>query len=126
MTVPTTPRTTTTTFAVPEAETPESDEDWWAGLSGQLAKVSWYGAESGSHTANGDRYDPAGLTFAHRSMAFGTKVLFRGPLGSVVATCTDRGPASWTGKTFDLSQGAFARVAPLSAGVADLAWEVVG
>lgn len=33
---------------------------------------------------------------------------------------------AWTGKTFDLSRGAFARVAPLSAGVAELAWEVVG
>lgn len=125
LTVPTTPATTTT-FAVPVPETakailPENDP-----MAGPTALASWYGDESGSHTANGDRYDPNGLTFAHRSMPFGTQVRFCGPLGCVVATCTDRGPAAWTGKTFDLSRGAFARVAPLKAGVAELAWEVVG
>lgn len=123
VTVPTTPKRTTTTFVMPEAET---DEDEWTARDATTARVSWYGAESGSHTANGDRYDPAGLTFAHRTLPFGTRVRFAGPLGTVVATCTDRGPAAWTGRTFDLSRGAFTRVAPLSAGVAELAWEVVG
>lgn len=115
-TPPTTVRRTTTTAATSDEPAP----------AGQSARVSWYGDESGSHTANGDRYDPNGLTFAHLSMPFGTSVRFCGPLGCVVAVCTDRGPAAWTGKTFDLSRGAFARVAPLSAGVATLTWAVVG
>lgn len=118
----------TTRFTLPDAaEDDLSDEEWASGQrGGQVARASWYGSESGTHTANGDRYDPAGLTFAHRSMAFGTVVRFCGPSGCVVATCTDRGPAAWTGKTFDLSRGAFARVAPLSAGVTDVTWTVIG
>jgi rare lipoprotein A len=131
VTVPTTTTHThapvTSTFVLPEAaEDDLSDEEWAEHQRGQVARVSWYGSESGTHTANGDRYDPSGLTFAHRTMAFGTVVRFCGPLGCVVATCTDRGPAAWTGKTFDLSQAAFARVAPLSAGVTDVTWEVIG
>lgn len=93
-------------------------------MAGPHALVSWYGAESGSHTANGDVYDPAGLTFAHRTMGFGTEVRFCGPLGCVVARATDRGPFV-RGREFDLSRAAFASIAPLSAGVAEVAWEVV-
>jgi rare lipoprotein A (peptidoglycan hydrolase) len=131
---PTTLRVTTTStvvlapavvLTVPLPED-EGAEDEWTARDAATARVSWYGDESGSHTANGERFDPSGLTFAHLSMPFGTQVRFCGPLGCVVATCTDRGPASWTGKTFDLSRGAFARVAPLSAGVATVTWERVG
>lgn len=130
VTVPTDPPTTTTvrprplpTTTLPEAET---DEDEWTARDATTARVSWYGAESGAYTANGDRYDPSGLTFAHLSMPFGSRVKFCGPLGCVVATCTDRGPSPWTGKTFDLSRGAFATIAPLSAGVITATWERVG
>ncbi len=125
VTMPATTRAprTTTTFVLPE-QVEEPDE--FDARDAATARVSWYGDESGTHTANGDRYDPSGLTFAHLSMPFGTRVRFCGPLGCVVATCTDRGPAQWTGKTFDLSRGAFALVAPLSAGVATVTWERVG
>lgn len=82
------------------------------------AKVSWYGAESGSRTANGESFDGSGMTFAHLSLPFGTMRRFCGPLGCVVARCTDRGPAAWTGKEYDLSRAAFAAIAPLSSGVA--------
>lgn len=126
VTVPTTvarSTTTTTVFVLPETV---DEPDEFDARDAATARVSWYGDESGTHTANGDRYDPNGLTFAHLSMPFGTRVRFCGPLGCVVATCTDRGPAAWTGKAFDLSKGAFARVAPLSAGVATVTWERVG
>lgn len=124
----TAPPTTVRPRPLPTTTLPEAQDgaDEWDARDAATARVSWYGAESGSHTANGDVYDPNGLTFAHLSMPFGTRVVFRGPLGSVTATCTDRGPSAWTGKTFDLSRGAFARVAPLSAGVAVVTWEVVG
>ena len=117
---------TTTTLVLPEADQ-QSDADWWAsqpGASGQ-ARASWYGSESGARTANGDAYDPDGLTFAHLSLPFGARVRFTGPLGSVVATCTDRGPFV-TGRAFDLSRGTFARIAPLSVGVITVTWERVG
>ncbi len=92
--------------------------------AGQRALVSWYA--EGDYTADGSRFDPDGLTFAHLTLPFGTRVLFRGPLGSVVATCTDRGPEASTGKTFDLSRGTFAHIAQLSAGVVTVTWTVVG
>lgn len=90
---------------------------------GGTTTASWYGDESGTHTANGDRYDPDGLTFAHRSMPFGTAVSFCRGGSCVVATCTDRGPATWTGRDFDLSRATFAALAPLRAGVATVTWE---
>lgn len=117
--LPTTmPATTSTTFAVAHAALPENQPG--------LALASWYGAESGALTANGDVYDPDGLTFAHLTLPFGTRVTFCGPLGCVTATCTDRGPVASTGRTFDLSRAAFARVAPLRQGVAEVSWEVAG
>ena len=37
--------------------------------------ATWYGSEySGSRTANGEMFNPAGLTAAHRSLPFGTQV----------------------------------------------------
>lgn len=87
--------------------------------------VSWYGGESGAHTANGDAYDPQALTFANRTMAFGSLVRFCRGGSCVVARCTDRGPYV-AGRDFDLSEGTFAQLAPLSAGVATVTWEPVG
>ncbi len=85
------------------------------------ARVSWYGAESGSRTADGTPFDGSQMVFAHRSMAFGTLVRFCGPLGCVVARCADRGPLIG-GRLFDLSRAAFETVAPLSSGVATVTW----
>ncbi|MDQ6948077.1 MAG: septal ring lytic transglycosylase RlpA family protein [Actinomycetota bacterium] len=94
--------------------------------AGGTEVVSWYGGESGTRTANGERYDPGGLTFAHRSLPFGTLVQFcRGGV-CAAARCTDRGPEPWTGRDFDLSRGTFELLAPLSSGVATVTWTVLG
>jgi rare lipoprotein A len=90
--------------------------------AGQTTRVSWYGVESGSRTADGTPFDGTQMVFAHRSMAFGTMVRFCGPLGCVVARCADRGPFI-AGRLFDLSRAAFAAIAPLGAGVVDVTWE---
>lgn len=135
--VPSTTTTSTTellpppsTIAVPASPplNPPELEDLPARSTGVggTTSASWYGAESGAYTANGDRYDPGGLTFAHRTMAFGTAVRFCRVGACVVATCTDRGPATWTGRDFDLSKATFAQLAPLSAGVATISWERLG
>lgn len=84
-------------------------------------RASWYAR--GTRTANGERFDPDGLSFAHRTMAFGSLVRFCHAGRCVVARCTDRGPAEWTQREFDLSRGAFAAIAPLGAGVVDVTWE---
>jgi rare lipoprotein A len=61
----------------------------------------------GSHTASGARFDPDGMTAAHRTFAFGTKLLVINPRNgrSVTVTVNDRGPFT-RGVTLDLSRGA--------------------
>ena len=68
------------------------------------AKASWY--RHGRVTANGERYNPLGLTVAHRSLLFGTIVRFTNPDNgmSVTVRVNDRGPYI-RGREFDLSLG---------------------
>ena len=78
--------------------------------------ASYYGAESGTRTANGERFNPHGLTAAHRMLPFGTmlRVCYH---GCVVVWVNDRGP--WIkGRQLDLSRGAAARIGMLGRGVA--------
>jgi rare lipoprotein A len=60
-----------------------------------------------SHTATGQRFDPHGLTAAHRTLPFGTRLLVVNPHNgkSVTVTVNDRGPFV-KGVTLDLSLGA--------------------
>lgn len=129
-TVPVTVATTapTTTSAPPVSSPPavaEGPPEGNGGAAGQTARASWYGAESGSRTADGTAFDGSQMVFAHRTMAFGTLVRFCHAGACVVARCADRGPAEWTGKTFDLSRAVFAALAPLKRGVVTVTWETV-
>lgn len=57
--------------------------------------ASYYGAElAGNPTASGERFDPAELTAAHRTLPFGTRVrVTNASTGeSVVVRINDRGP----------------------------------
>ncbi len=66
------------------------------------AVASWY--RHGKVTANGERFDPNGLTVAHKSLPFNTMVQFTNPSTgqSIVARVNDRGPFV-RGREFDLS-----------------------
>lgn len=68
------------------------------------AKASWY--RHGKITANGERYNPLGLTAAHRSLPFGTIVRLTNPENgrSVTIRINDRGPFI-RHREFDLSLG---------------------
>lgn len=83
--------------------------------------ASWYGAESGNRTASGEYFDGSGLTAAHRSLKFGTKlrVTFRGK--SVTVRINDRGPYI-KGRALDLSKAAAARLGMVQQGVARVCW----
>jgi rare lipoprotein A len=71
----------------------------------QVGVASYY--KSGRRTANGERFNPHGLTAAHRSLRFGTHVrvtnLKNGK--SVVVRINDRGPFV-RGRIIDLAYGA--------------------
>lgn len=66
--------------------------------------ASWYGNESGSHTASGERFNQNAMTAAHRTLPFGAmvRVCHR---GCVVVRINDRGPFI-RGRDIDLSRGA--------------------
>lgn len=70
----------------------------------QSGMASWYG--SGARTANGERFNPNGLTAAHRTLAFGTRLRVVNERNgrSVIVRVNDRGPFI-KGRIIDISKG---------------------
>ena len=78
--------------------------------------TSWYGPGfHGRLTANGERYNQNGLTAAHKTLPFGTRlrVCFR---RCAVVRVNDRGPYVH-GREVDLSRGAADAIGLTSSGV---------
>ena len=93
----------------------------------QVARASWYGQDfKGKPTAGGEIFDPHGLTAAHRTLEFGSRVkvteLRSGR--SVVVEITDRGPFS-PGRDIDLSYAAARQIGIVRRGVARVRVEVL-
>ena len=92
---------------------------------GSFAGVaSFYGNESGSKTASGQRFNENDMTAAHRSLPFGTKLRVTHKGRSVVVTVNDRGPFI-KGRVLDLSTGAARAVGLTSSGVGHVTAEVL-
>ena len=86
--------------------------------------ASYYGNESGSRTASGQRFNQSAMTAAHRSLPFGTKLRVTHGGQSVVVTINDRGPFV-RGRVLDLSTGAARAIGLTGAGVGRVTAEVV-
>jgi rare lipoprotein A len=86
--------------------------------------ASFYGNESGSQTASGQRFNENAMTCAHRSLPFGTKLRVTHGGQSVVVTVNDRGPFI-KGRVLDLSTAAARAVGLTSAGVGQVTAEVI-
>ncbi len=86
--------------------------------------ASFYGNESGSKTASGQRFNQNAMTAAHRTLPFGTKLRVTHGDRSVVVTINDRGPFI-RGRVLDLSTGAARAVGLTSAGVGRVVAEIV-
>jgi rare lipoprotein A len=86
--------------------------------------ASFYGNESGSKTASGERFNQNALTAAHRTLPFGTKLRVSRGDRSVIVTINDRGPFV-RGRVLDLSTGAARAIGLTSAGVGRVVAEVV-
>tara|TARA_R100001163_G_scaffold62254_1_gene52878 strand:+ start:1689 stop:2030 length:342 start_codon:yes stop_codon:yes gene_type:complete len=81
--------------------------------------TSWYGPGfHGRLTANGEVYDQMGLTAAHKTLPFGTKlrVCYQ---GCVNVRINDRGPYIGV-RELDLSKGAAQAIGLIHPGVADV------
>jgi rare lipoprotein A len=87
--------------------------------------ASYYGNESGSRTASGQRMNANAMTCAHRSLPFGTRLRVTHGGRSVVVTVNDRGPFV-RGRVLDLSTGAARAIGLTGAGVGRVTAEVVG
>lgn len=73
--------------------------------------ASWYGSESGNRTAMGTRFNPQGITAAHKTLPLPTKVKVTNLRNgrSVVVTVNDRGPFT-KNRLIDLSHGAAKKI----------------
>jgi resuscitation-promoting factor RpfB len=107
---------TATSATAPTSTTP---------ATGNSCGVSWYA--SGSRTANGEAFNPDGLTAASKTLPFNTLVKVTNPANgnSVIVRINDRGPYV-TGRCLDLARGAFSQIASLGTGAITATWEVVG
>ena len=106
-----------------------SDSATWApqpgtapapGAAYQVGLATWYGGKLAGHrTASGERFDPAQMTAAHRTLPFGTWVeVTRADTGkSVVVRINDRGPFGDEARVIDLSRGAAAKIDLVRSGV---------
>ncbi|QDK31962.1 septal ring lytic transglycosylase RlpA family lipoprotein [Sphingomonas sp. IC081] len=80
--------------------------------------ASFYGRElAGNRTASGERFDPARLTAAHRTLPLGSQVRVTNPANgqSVIVTVNDRGPFH-SNRLIDLSKAAADKIGISRAG----------
>ncbi len=98
-----------------------------SGVKAISGSASWYGGKShGRTTANGERFNMNGLTAAHRSLPFGTKVRVTNRKNgkSVVVRINDRGPFHGN-RVIDLSRGAAQAVSMVGSGTAPVTLQVL-
>ncbi|MEO5707542.1 MAG: septal ring lytic transglycosylase RlpA family protein [Alteraurantiacibacter sp.] len=89
--------------------------------------ASFYGRELAGHrTANGEAFDPAELTAAHRTVPFGSRVRVTNQRNgmSVIVRINDRGPFS-RGRLIDLSTAAAERIDMVRSGHAAVSIELL-
>ncbi|APH70844.1 septal ring lytic transglycosylase RlpA family protein [Aquibium oceanicum] len=93
--------------------------------SAQCGRASWYALTS--KTASGERMNPAAMTAAHRSLAFGTKikVVNKANGKSVVVRINDRGPFV-KGRVLDLSKAAAQKLGFIRSGHTPVCMAKVG
>jgi len=100
-----------------------------AAQAASCTQASHYGVGDGYHgltTANGERFNAYGLTAAHKSLPFGTRVRVTHQANgkSVIVRINDDGPHV-AGRSLDLSYGAFSKIAHPGQGVARVCYSRV-
>lgn len=97
----------------------------YSGSGGGSGIASYYW--QGQQTASGARFNPNGMTAAHRTLPFGTRVQVTNHSNgrSVTVTINDRGPFI-KGRVIDLSRGAASAIGMTGQGLARVSYTVVG
>lgn len=89
--------------------------------------ASWYGGKyHGRKTASGEIFNKNGLTAAHPSLPFGTRVKVTNVANgrSVIVRINDRGPFI-SGRDIDLSYAAAKKIDMVQSGVAEVKVEIL-
>jgi rare lipoprotein A len=117
-------RVTAATAATPTPWATRPSQPAAAVAASGSCDASYY--DTGKRTANGEAFNPDGLTAAHRSLPFGSQVRVTNVANgkSVVVRINDRGPFV-SGRCLDLSRGSFQAIANLGSGVIDVRYEVL-
>lgn len=124
---PSTPATSVSASPSPKKPKPTPTEPSGGGTvsSSGTCGISYY--SDGTHTANGENFDPNAFTAASKTLPFNTRVRVTNPANgkSVIVRINDRGPYV-SGRCLDLTRAAFAAIASLGSGVLSAAkWEVL-
>lgn len=90
-------------------------------LAATCGLASFYGSESGSITANGENFNPMGMTAASKTLKLGTKIRVTYKGKSVIVRINDRGPYV-RGRILDLAKGAALRIGLTKHGVGKICY----
>jgi rare lipoprotein A len=91
-------------------------------VSSATMNASWY--MHGKRTANGERFNPNGMTAAHRTLPFGTQLRLTHQGRTAIVRINDRGPFV-KNKQLDLSRGAAQQLGCIRAGSCRVQYEVI-
>ena len=101
--------------------------------SNKIYTASYYAYNTTRYTASGQKFNNYGLTAAHKTLPFGTKIKVTNINNSksVVVTVNDRGPFKRTpdfkyySRVLDLAKGAFLKIASAGTGVIKIKYEIL-
>ena len=101
--------------------------------SNKVYTASYYAYNTTRYTASGQKFNNHGLTAAHKTLPFGTKIKVTNVNNgkSVIVTVNDRGPFKKTPdfkyytRVLDLAKGAFLKIASAGAGVIKIKYEIL-
>lgn len=101
--------------------------------SNKVYTASYYTYNTTRYTASGQKFNNYGLTAAHKTLPFGTKIKVTNVNNgkTVVVTVNDRGPFKRTpdfkyySRVLDLAKGAFLKIASAGTGVIKIKYEIL-
>ena len=101
--------------------------------SNKIYTASYYAYNTTRYTASGQKFNNYGLTAAHKTLPFGTKIKVTNVNNgkTVVVTVNDRGPFKRTpdfkyySRVLDLAKGAFLKIASAGTGVIKIKYEIL-
>ena len=101
--------------------------------SNKIYTASYYAYNTTRYTASGQKFNNYGLTAAHKTLPFGTKVKVTNVNNgkSVVVVVNDRGPYKksldfkYYTRVLDLAKGAYLKISDISTGIVKIKYEIL-